>query len=81
MTHRIIIANSNDDPIEFWLEPSGDGVVLQPRTAATVRFCGPEGVDVLIQASAGKVVFWVEGGDLCTQVGRQFEVDTVSSMS
>ena len=75
MTHRIVVANAHANPIEFWLEPWGDGVTVRSRQAVTLGFCGPSEVELRLDVSHDRIIVWVEAGDLCHEGGRLFDVE------
>lgn len=77
MTHKFVISNTDTRPTEFWLEPWGDGVVVEPRQAVRLELCGPAEIDLLIETGTRRVVLWVNSGEPCRELGRLFDVETI----
>jgi hypothetical protein len=74
MSHRIVVNNSGSLPMEFWLEPWGDGMEVPPGHSASIDFCPPGDLDLRVEATPGRVKLWVNAGEPCEDAGRLFSV-------
>lgn len=71
MTGAVLVRNSGDSDMEFWIEPWGDGHVTKPGRSVRVEFDAAEDLRLLVDAAPGRVVLWVEGGSPREQPDRR----------
>jgi hypothetical protein len=62
--YTIVVRNTGQSSVEFWLEPWGDGEGLPPDATATVRFAQQHRLELEIEVQPDRVMVRVNSDTL-----------------